>query len=38
VVGRLIKYFVAAIGGATSIMLLFYFADPRRIGDGSKVR
>ena len=27
-VGRLMKYFLAAIGGATAIMLLFYFAEP----------
>jgi hypothetical protein len=36
VVGRLIKYFVAAIGGATTIMLLFYFADQGVLGMAAK--
>ena len=31
-VGRLMKYFLAAIGGATAIMLLFYVADRGVLG------
>jgi len=32
VVSRLMRYFLAAIGGATAIMLLFYFADQGVLG------
>jgi CHAP domain len=32
VVSRLMKYFLAAIGGATAMMLLFYFADQGVLG------
>jgi CHAP domain len=32
VVSRLMKYFAAAIGGATAIMFLFYFADQGVLG------
>jgi CHAP domain len=36
VVSRLMKYFLAAIGGATAIMLLFYFADQGVLGMAAK--
>lgn len=35
-VSRLMKYFLAAIGGATAIMLLFYFADQGVLGMAAK--
>ncbi len=35
-VSRLMKYFLAAIFGATAIMLLFYFADQGVLGMAAK--
>ena len=35
-VSRLMRYFLAAIGGATAIMLLFYFADQGVLGMAAK--
>jgi hypothetical protein len=35
-VGRLMKYFLAAISGATAIMLLFYFADQGVLGTAAQ--
>jgi hypothetical protein len=36
VVSRLMKYFIAAIGGATAIMILLYFADQGVLGAAAK--
>ena len=33
---RLMKYFLTAIGGATAIMLLFYFANQGVLGMAAK--